>query len=300
MTTSTNRLCVISVSDYEAGEQKTWQDELALLEALSNQDIDEDFDVVLVESTQVQDQPVPDQLYLYVPQLKILYYDSYKSAVLKDYGVSQCDNDFIAVVEADCKPTENWLRVVLGGLESGKYAAASGRTFYGETSSYRRVCNLLHRAWDDPGLSGQTDKVSNNGAIYRREILQAFPYPHAVTPFVAAELRNDRIKDAGETFYFAREAAMQHAIGGLSFLWDLQRNKGHQCMTASNHKRFLSLAKEKLARNWHQAGRIGKQYLRWYDWPLFVLLSVYEVVPHIVGARYAKEEVEAIPGSSYR
>ncbi len=44
MTTSTNRLCVISVSDYEAGEQKTWQDELALLEALSNQDIDEDFD----------------------------------------------------------------------------------------------------------------------------------------------------------------------------------------------------------------------------------------------------------------
>ena len=81
MTTSTNRLCVISVSDYEAGEQKTWQDELALLEALSNQDIDEDFDVVLVESTQVKDQPVPDQLYLYIPQLKILYYDSIQSAV---------------------------------------------------------------------------------------------------------------------------------------------------------------------------------------------------------------------------
>ena len=300
MTTSTNRLCVISVSDYEAGEQKNWQDELALLEALSNQDIDEDFDVVLVESTQVKDQPVPDQLYLYIPQLKILYYDSIQSAVLKDYGVSQCPHEYIAVLESDCTPTHNWLRELMTGLTSGDYAAASGRTYYGEDSSYRRACNLLHRAWDDPGRSGQTDKVSNNGAIYHREILQSFPYPHAATPFLSAELRNDRIREAGNVFYMAREGAMQHAIGGLTFLWDLQRNKGHQCMSVSAHKSLSLLMREKLKLDWFHAKRIGKQYLRWYDWPLFVFLSFYEVVPHLVGARYAREEVEVIPGSSYR
>lgn len=300
MTTSSNRLCVISVSDYEAGEQKTWHDELALLEALSNQDIEEGFDVVLVESTQVQDQPVPDQLYAYVPHLQILYYDSIQSAVLKDYGVSQCQHEYIAVLESDCTPTHNWLRELMSGLLSGDYAASSGRTYYGEFSSYRRVCNLLHRAWDDPGKSGPTSKVSNNGAIYRREILEAFPYPHAATPFLSAELRNDKIRAAGHVFYIAREGAMQHAIGGLAFLWDLQRNKGHQCMSVSAHKSLSLLMKEKLKLDWFHAKRIGKQYLRWYDWPLFVFLSFYEVVPHLIGARYARVNVEAIPGSSYR
>jgi hypothetical protein len=74
--------------------------------------------------------------------------------------------------------------------------------------------NLLHRSWDDPGRSGATKEISNNGAIYRRTLLEKHPFPDAVTPFVSAAVRNKKIREAEHRFYFEREATMKHAIGG--------------------------------------------------------------------------------------
>lgn len=298
-----NLLSVVMVSDFEAGEEKTWQDEIALVRALAEQDIQQPVEVVLVESESLRSQAVPRVLYDYLPELKLHYCDSEKSSVLKDYGVSVSQGRYIAVLESDCIPSRNWLRLLLAAVSDDKFDIASGRTWYGDETSYRRVLNLLHRSWDDLGYSCESVHISNNGAMYSRAVLTRFPYPDGVTPFVSADERNDRIRKAGYRFYFERTVAMRHAIGGLSFIWDYQRNKGHQRMMTHHRltcKAVIKLMFLRLKKVFWLSSKFGSEYLRWYDWPLLFLIAPYELVPFTVGMIDALKQVDQIPGSAYR
>jgi len=293
-------LSVVSVSDYESGDLKTWEDEKKILQGLSEQDLSIPYDVILVESSAVQDQPVPELLYELVPQLKILYFDSERSADLKEFGIRQCQSPYIAVLESDCVPSENWLRLLLAAMETGEYAAASGRTFYGEETAFRRVMNLFHRSYDDPGRSDVTQLVSNNGAIYKKEILAKYPYPDAATPFESAERRNNDMRKDGQRFYYEREVTMQHAIGGLGFVWDYQRNKGHQLMAIHKRRNILALYIKKLTVDLKHIFRLGGLYLKWYDWPIVPVIIVLDIIPFFRGAIEAIQNKKELVGSAYR
>ena len=202
------RLSVVSVSDFEPNQSKLWKDERALIKALANQDIQESFEVILVESKQNLDQIVPTDFYHFIPDLKVHYYDSIKSAALKDYGVILSSGEYVAVLESDCVPSRNWLRLLLEAVVNNEWVIASGRTFYGDETTYRRIMNLLHRNWYDHGKSCETNYISNNGAVYSREILEKFPYPDSVTPFLSAQIRNKQIQREGYRFYFERSVTM--------------------------------------------------------------------------------------------
>lgn len=297
------RLSVVLVSDFEPTSMKSWKDERALLLALANQDIQEPFEVVLVESEQNKKQVVPDELYQLIPDLIIGYYDSDQSATLKDFGVGLSSGDYIAVLESDCIPGTNWLRLLLGPVINNDCAISSGRTSYGEETSYKRIMNLLHRSWYDHGKSCETSYISNNGAIYKREILEMFPYPDAVSPFLSAQIRNEKIHQAGHRLYYERSVVMTHAIGGIPFLWDLHRNKGHQRMSSfwrvgpSSIPRILA---SKLQENIRLCRQHGKEYLRWYDWPMLLFFMFFSQIPFSVGMVDALNDVKRIPGSAYR
>nr|MCH9698331.1 glycosyltransferase [Gammaproteobacteria bacterium] len=250
------------VSDYEPNCIKSWECEEALIHSLAAQDISESFEVILVESEENIDQPIPVEISQLLPDLKVIYHPSAKSAVLKDFGVSQSKGRYVAVIESDCIPSENWLRLLLAALTSNEdYVVSSGRTFYGDDTPYHRILNVLHRSWDDLGKSGRTSRISNNGAIYQREILEKFMYPDSATPYLSAELRNRQIQKAGYQFYFERNATMKHAIGGLHFIWDFQRNKGHQSISVNrNHNIIIMpfLLLKKVYRDFNNSFRIGK------------------------------------------
>jgi hypothetical protein len=297
------RLSVVLVSDFEPTSTKSWKDERELLQALADQDIEEPFEVILVESEQNKNQTVPDELYQLIPDLIVGYYDSDQSATLKDFGVGLSSGEYIAVLESDCIPGNNWLRLLLEPVVNNDCAISSGRTYYGEETSYLRTMNLLHRSWYDHGKSCETSYISNNGAIYKRKILEMYPYPNAVTPFLSAQIRNEKIVDDGHRLYYERAVLMKHAIGGLPFIWDLQRNKGHQIMDSHWRIALSSIPLvlvSKLRENMRLCKQHGKEYLKWYDWPMLVFFMFFSLIPFSVGMVDAVNEVKRIPGSAYR
>jgi len=65
---------------------------------------------------------------------------------------------------------------------------------------WRRCLSLVDRAFDDFRRARLTPHVSNNGALYRRHVLERFPYPEAATPFLSSRLRNRAMYEAGHHF----------------------------------------------------------------------------------------------------
>jgi len=302
--TTSYKISVIVVSDFEASKKKNWKDELRMAKALANQDFDEDFEIIVVESTLHKNEPVPAQLKELLPQAKLIFHDSIRSAELKDHGVGLATGKWVAVLEADCVPEPGWLRLVMEAANKNpSMDVISGRTHYGNSSSYKRVMTLLDRSHNDSGRSKSASFISNNGALYRKSLLEAFPYPDAITPFLSARLRNKAMREQGHRFYFERSALMQHAIGGLSFIKDQHTNFAYMEMKME-HRQTKARIPIVLARMlWSDLKRyrwLNRIYLRWYDWPLALLLVIAVRIPETRGLLYAVQDVSEIPESAYR
>lgn len=295
---------VVVVSDYEDGENKLWKTEELILTALANQDFQEPFEVLLVESEQFR-HSVPQRLYDILPSLKIAFLEETQSAKLKDYGARISSGALVAVLEADCIPCSTWLRVLVEALRNHpEVSVASGRTTYGDHSTYKRALSLLDRGFDDFGRSSLTPYISNNGALYRRQVLEQFPYCEAITPFLSSRLRNQAMREAGYQFFFEPQAVMQHAIGGWDFVRDFRRNTGYSDMMSLSHRisygEVIRLLMRRLRGEWHDCKRLGKQYLQWYDWPFVFVMLVASRFLEIPGMLDAIQKQEQIPKSAYR
>jgi hypothetical protein len=296
-------ISVVIVSDYEAESQKTWKDEKRILRFLAQQDLKESFEVILVENHKACSS-IPDELYQIYPHIRIVFTDEDQSAKLKDNGVRQSTTEFIAVLEADCLPNPEWLSSLYSALKLNKdFAVASGRTTYGDETMYQRCLSLLDRSFDNPGQSGETLHISNNGALYRRSILVKFLYPEAITPFQSSRMRIKNLREAGHKFYFEPKAVMRHAIGGLDFIQDFRRNTGYADMMEHSLKKQSEIPKllwKRFTDECSDSLRLGPRYLNWYDWPLLLFLSLVVPFLGIPGMLDAIHERENIPHSSYR
>ena len=295
---------MIVVSDFEASDQKTWKDEIKMLRALACQDIEVPFRVVVVESGRHKGLTPPSELYDAMPDVEFLYAPSETSAEMKDFGVAACETPWVAVFEADAAPAPDWLRLLYTrAQELPHHAIFSGRTWYGDENTWRRALGLLDRSYDDAGFSTTTEHISNNGALYRTDVLKEFPYPDAPTPFLSSRQRNRAILAAGHTCFSEREALTQHAIGGLDFLWDVRRHTGYSDMMMDNKKNWLAIPRLVA---WHlladlrNAVRVGTKYLRLWDWPLWLVLYFAARVPEARGMIEALRAQTEFKGSSYR
>ncbi len=306
--TESLELTVLVVSDFEVSEEKTWQDEIDILRALAQQDVEVPFKVMVVESESNRHQAPPDVLFELIPDLELLYAPSTLSAEMKDYGVQRCTTPWVAVFEADAVPAPDWLRRLYARAKSQPdHVIFSGRTWYGDETSWHRALGLLDRSYDDAGVSGDTVHISNNGALYRTDVLKAFPYPDAPTPFLSSRRRNGKILAAGHICYSDRDALTRHAIGGFKFLWDVRRHTGYSDMMMHERQGFMAiplLTGWRLAHDIRNARRVGGKYLRLWDWPLWLFLYFVARVPEIRGMIEAVSEEEdlkvAFKGSAYR
>ena len=301
--TSQPSISVVVVSDYEAGHTKTWENERRILAALAQQDIAEHFEILLILNSEFRGAFLESGLEA-IPDLQTIFVDESQSAKLKDYGVQKTASEYIAVLEADCIPCREWLRVLVDVLRSRKdISVVSGRTTYGQETMFKRSLSLTDRGFDDPGNSGLTLHVSNNGALYRRSVLKKFPFPDAITPFLSSRLRNHSMRKAGHRFYFERRAVMKHALGGWEFVRDLRRNRGYADMMYHGDTRFFAVPKlllSRLNREVSNFKRLRARYLRLYDWPLTMLLMIFGrflEAPGMLDAVYRRNEIRR---SSYR
>lgn len=295
---------VVIASDFEEGEQKNWDTERAILSALAQQDFSEPFETILVDY-EIYQNSLPKDVTEILPNLKVVFTPDVESAKRKDFGVTLTSSSLIAVLEADCIPSKNWLRILVEDLRSlPDMVAVSGRTNYGESNTYRRALSLLDRSFDDLGDAGKTQFVSNNGALYRRHILERYPYPDAITPFLSSRIRNQAILDAGYQFYFDPRVSMQHAIGGWEFIKDVRRNTGYSdIMELSEKPAFQDIPRLLMKRQkfeWSLYKRLGPKRLKLKDWPLALLLLPIARLLEIPGMIDAIQNREAIPKTAYR
>ena len=277
------RLSVIVVSDY-AEDAGGWQDQRAMLAALARQDLAEPFEVLLAEPDGRQ-ASCPRDLASLCPRTRVLFLPGTGSIALREAAVAQAAGAYVAVFEADSPPAPDWLRLTVALLDREPAAeVVCGRTDYGSGSSLRRVAGLLDRGFQNPGCAGPVGHGSNNAALYRREVLERFPFSHRENPFLAGHLRNRAMEAAGVGIWFLPEACTRHAFHGLRFLADVRRNTGyadaraHLALGRGGRGRLvtaLALSADRLRREAADCRRVGRQYLRWHDWPLALLLLLW-------------------------
>jgi len=225
-----NRLSVIIVSDYAAGEDKSWDDLRRALRAWEDQEGAPADEFILVESTRFEDQ-IPSDVSQIVSDMKILYVQADSSYELKNHAAEVATGDWLAMVDADCIPQRSWLKVLRATIDKHpEVAAISAKTLYPCRSRMERVLCLLSRSYLDPGHPGPTRCIATNAACYRRECYQRHPLPIGLGAF-ASRIQSEALLREGERFWFEPEMTVIHDFEGWRMECDIRRNHGHGTVT---------------------------------------------------------------------
>lgn len=220
------RLSVIVVSDYAAGEEKSWEDLRRALRAWAEQEGPPAEEFILVESARLEGR-VPDDVSGMIPNLKVLYVDAESSYELKNRAAETATGDWLAIVDADCIPGRTWLRVLRGALaQHPSVAAVSARTLYPGRSRLERILGLLSRSYLDPGQAGPTRFISGNAAAFRRDIYRRHPLPAGLGAF-ASRIQSEAFLREGARLWFEPELVVVHDFEGWAMERDIRRNHGY-------------------------------------------------------------------------
>lgn len=303
------RLSVIVVSDYAAGDSDR-HDEFSMMHALKAQDIAEPFEIVLAESERSKSS-FPPELLAVAPNTRVAFFPHTSSPALKDAALASANGSLVAVFETDAVPQPGWLRLMAEMLDRHPEAGAiSGRTIYGYDSALKRAAGLIDRGYLEEKKAGPTPYVCNNGALYRRPLLEAYPYSPEANPFVAGRLRSEAMRRAGVKLLFRPDAVSVHAFGGLKFLREVRRNQGFSDARTAYLARgrkvsFLDRALLHLSLSWDRlywdsrtSWRAASGFIYWYDWPLVAALIIgYRFLewPAISIALAGKENLSSTP-----
>lgn len=247
------------------------------------------------------------------PSVIVRSYDSDRSAELKDAALQHCRCSLVAVVEADCVPEAGWLGALTSAMARDPHIdVVSGRTSYGSEGMMLRVMSLLDRGFMEcRDRQGRIIHVSNNGALYRREVLELYPYEIDPSPFVSAHCRQHAMLHGGVLMETVPEAVSIHAYGGWSFIWDVRRNKGFQFAqmelrrkTKSGIRPGLMLALRAVNISFNEnrgtVGAVWRQFCGWKDLPLLLLMMLVVRIPEFTGALLASDSDAFAKSTRYR
>lgn len=306
-------LSVIVVSDYAAGEEKSWEDLRCALRAWMDQEGIPAEEFILVESSRFKDQ-IPSDVLGMIPDMRVLYVNAESSYELKNQAVEAASSDWLAIVDADCIPRRSWLRVLRAAIaEHPDVAAVSARTLYPGRSRMERILGLLSRSYLDPGRAGRTRFISGNAAAFRRDSYRRHPLPAGLGAF-ASRIQSEAFLRDGARLWFEPELVVVHDFEGWPMEWDIRRNHGYSTVITRLRDARLPYARlirvGALAIPLIVAGktfdsvracfRCYRQYnVRWYEVPLALVLTVVTHVAEIPGM-LAAYRGEAIAGTQYR
>jgi Glycosyl transferase family 2 len=217
---------VIVVSDHAAGGEPAWNEFRRVVRAWAEQDYEGCVEFVIVESSRHEEQ-MPEDLRRLAPPFRILHFDADTSDELKNRAAASVESDIVAVVDADCVPRGNWLRLMMAALaEHADIAAVSGRTMYPGTTLVERILCLLLRGYLDPGRRGLTRYICHNAAGFRRDVLDTHPLPEGLGAF-ASQLQSEAMARDGYKFFFEPGMTVTHEYEGWAMERDLRRNHGY-------------------------------------------------------------------------
>lgn len=304
---------VVVSSDFAAGEERSWDDMRAALHAVATQNFAEPAECILLESADFIHE-LPGDLNDIVPDLKIVAGPVGGSYKLKNEAFRVASAEYVVLLDADCVPERDWLRRLVDCIRAHPEAAAvSSKTEYAGHNLMERILSLLSRSYADPGGTRETRFITNNSAIYRRELLLSHPLPLGLGPF-AARLQSEALHRAGWKVWFEPRTRVIHAFDGWSMERDIRRNFGYA--TIVTRKSDLEMPFAGLLRfgrlsipvffalrtldSWWNCLRVGRDYgVAWYQTPLAFSTAVVLHLLEIPGMLRAFAG-EAKPESTFR
>ena len=304
---------VIVVSDYASGAGRSWDDESACFAALAAQDFDEPAEFILSEDERYRGE-LPASLTTSLPGSRVLFSRASSSYALKNAGVRDASAPIVALIDADCRPDPDWLRLLVQALRSNPgVSVVSGRTFYEGTGVWERVLCLLTRSYLDPGRAGESAFASNNAVGFRKDVHLAHPLPEDLGAF-AARMQSESIRRSGGTLWFEPRMRVVHEFDGWPMEADIRKNIGYGTVAtrlADGRMPYASLVRAgavsiplivagKLFNTWRDCVRCGRVYgVRWRELPLAFAAAVAVQVMEVPGmlAAYRGTSVGA---SAYR
>lgn len=221
---------VIMVSDYGAGEAKSWEDMRAALDGLSRQDFAGSFELLLVEEERLVD-AIPADVRSMLPQLRVVASTATNSYTLANVGVAEAAGEIVILLDADCTPVPGWMSSCVAALRNNPRAGVvSGLTHYPGRTLTERAMALLSRAYVHPlghgGTPTRTRHISNNNAGYRRAAYLAHPLP-ATSGVYASRLQAVAMERGGWTMLFEPRMEVTHDYLGWGMEADIRRTMAH-------------------------------------------------------------------------
>lgn len=304
---------VVVVSDYAAGTARSWDDERACFAALAAQDFDEPAEFILCDDERYRE-AVPAELTTALPGSRVVFCSTGSSYGLKNAGVRDASAPIVALLDADCRPDADWLRLLVQAFRSNPgVSVVSGRTFYEGTGVWERVLCLLTRSYLDLGRTGQAAFASNNAAGFRRDVHLSHQLPENLGAF-ASRMQSESIRRSGGILWFEPRMRVVHEFEGWPREADIRRNIGYGTVAtrlADDSMPYASLVRVgaaaiplivagKLLNTWRDCVRCSRFYgVQWHELPLALAAAVPVQAMEIPGmiAAYRGRSVGA---SAYR
>jgi glycosyl transferase family 2 len=303
---------VLVVSDYGGRSAEDWNYLRDTLGGLRQQEFDEPVEVLLVDSTP-EGQQMPPGLMDILPSFRVIGSSTATARELLNTAVGAASAEFVALLDGDCAPAPGWLRAAVDAMRTHpEVVAVSGRTTYPDRGFSCRVLATLSRSFLDPGGPGATHFISNNNAIFRRELLVKHPLPAFPRP-LAARLQTEAIRLAGGALYFEPRMRVTHRFEGWPMERRIRRHIGYRAIRVRQldprvpHAWMLRLgvcsiplicAARTLDSCW-DCLRAGKFYgLRWFELPAAFATAIFVHLLEIGGMIAAFSEARSAPARS--
>lgn len=304
---------VIIVSDYGSGTARSWSTERACIAALAAQDLDEPAEFILCEDERYRGE-VPSDLTESLAGSRVLFASDATSYSLKNAGVREASAPIIALLDADCRPDADWLRLLVQSFRSNPdISVVSGRTFYEGAGVWERVLCLLTRSYLDPGRMGESAFASNNAGGFRKDVYLKHPLPENLGAF-AARMQSESIRRSGGILWFEPRMRVVHEFEGWPMEADIRRNIGYGTVVTrlvDERMPYASLVRAgvasiplivagKLLNTWRDCARCARAYgVRWHELPLALAAAVAVQIMEVPGM-IAAYRGRSIGASAYR
>lgn len=198
---------VAVIPEYGVGSEASNAHVREVLKALAQQDFGESVEHLLIggdtgaESTES-----------ILPSLRVIDGRSGNSYVLKNEAMAAARSELVAILDGDCQPDPDWLRLAVQALrDDSRAAAVSGRTEYPRDTFLGRAMGLLERSYIEASGAGRTDHIANNGAAFRRSIYMRHPLPTDRGIFASREQSEAMLRD-GHRLLFEPRMRVVHAF----------------------------------------------------------------------------------------
>ena len=286
MDSTAPEITVVVVIDYDDQERSGFDECRRTLASLAAQEGVDRAEVLLVDSAERLEALRTDLPSL--PSFRTIA-ASGSSYAMSNAGVRVARAPLVALLDADCRPAPGWLNAGIEAMRRYPHAGAvSGRTRYGADSLMARAMALLARSYVEGDATGRTIHISNNNAVFRRDVFLRYPLPEDCCVF-ASNLQSEPMRRAGVRMMFEPRMEVVHAYDGWPTELEMRKSLGYGVIAtrlASPDTRYSRLLRLGLAsipiaiagrvlNSCRLAVRNAAVYgVRWFELPAVAVLAL--------------------------